>query len=190
MITDLTPQVDYKELFQQSIAKFPNSKKWLNGCFCAIKTASNTGVGNIGEDFILEYSKALGFDAKISENRTSWDIEINGIKYELKTATEDVHGKFQFNHFRTHRAYDAAICLGVSPNELYVNVISKSELMEKPLVSMEKGANASYKWTRHPKELHKITSFNALIENFTSEFLEIKRLTEESRIKRDKIDLE
>ena len=134
MITDLTPQVDYKGLFQQSIAKFPNSKKWLNGCFCAIKTA-------------------------------------------------------QFNHFRTHRAYDAAICLGVSPNELYIDVISKAELMEKPLVSMEKGANASYKWTRHPKELHKITSFKALIENFTSEFLEIKKLAEVSRLKRDKIDL-
>lgn len=187
MIADLTPQVDYKRLFQEAITKFPNSEKWASGCFCAIKTASNTGVGNIGEDFILEYSKALGFSAKISENRTSWDIEINGIKYELKTATEDVHEKFQFNHFRTHRHYDAAICLGVSPDELYVDIISKSELMEKPLVSMEKGANASYKWTRAKNELHKITLFKALIESFTSEFLEIKKLTEESRIKRDKM---
>lgn len=81
------------------------------------------------------------------------------------------------------------MCLGVSPGELYVDVISKSELMEKPLVSMEKGANASYKWTRSSKELHKITSFKVLIENFTLEFLEIKKLAEKSRIKRHNIDL-
>lgn len=189
MITDLTPQVDYKKLFQQSIAKFPNNEKWLNGCFAGIKTATNTGVGNIGEDFILEYSKALGFDAKISENRTSWDIEINGIKYELKTATEDVHGKFQFNHFRTHRAYDAAICLGVSPDELYFGVITKKYLEKKHLVSMEKGANASFKWTRSPNELHKITSFKSVIEKFTTNFFKIEEIERESEEEIDNIDL-
>lgn len=51
------------------------------------------------------------------------------------------------------------------------------------------GANASYKWTRSSKELHKITSFKVLIENFTLEFLEIKKLAEKSRIKRHNIDL-
>lgn len=187
---DLTPQVDYKKLFQQSIAKFPIADKWLKGCFCGIKTATNTGVGNIGEDFIVEYSKALGFDAKISENRTSWDIEINGIKYELKTATEDVHGKFQFNHFRTHRDYDAVICLGVSPDELYIDAVTKKYLLEKHLVSMEKNANASYKWTRSPQELRKITSFKALIEQFTANFFEIEKIEKENRQKIDNIDLE
>ena len=187
---DSVHSIDCKELFKKSIEKFPNSNKWSSGCFCRIKTISNTNVGNVGEDFILEYSKLLGLNAVLSENRTSWDIKINNIKYELKTATEDVHGKFQFNHFRTHRLYDAAICLGVSPNELYVDVISKSELMEKPLVSMERGANASYKWTRTKEELHKITSFKDLIDNFTAEFAEIKKLSEESRRKRSNIDKE
>ncbi len=171
-------KIDYKKLFLDSIKKFPNAEKWVGAEFAGIKTASNTSVGNIGEDFVLNYSKSLGFDAVISDTRTSWDIKINGICYELKTATEDVHEKFQFNHFRTHRKYDAAICLGVSPNDLFFCVLTKSELLQKPLVSMEKGANASYKWTLPRSELWPIKKFKQMMEEFTNEFNENKERQE------------
>lgn len=184
---DLPLHIDYKALFLESIKKFPNNPKWLNGCFSGIKVLSNTGVGNAGEDFIIIYAKKLGFDAKNSTNRTSWDVEINHIKYELKTATEDVHGKFQFNHFRTHRQYEAAICLGVSPNDLYFDVLTKKELLEKPLVSMEKGANASFKWTRSKNELYHISKFKELISEFTREFIEDKQREEENKARRKKL---
>ena len=187
MTTDSDRQVNYKQLFKDSIQKFPNSAKWACGEFCGIKTVSNTNVGNVGEDFILKYAKQLGFDVKKPENRTSWDIKINGINYELKTATEDVHCKFQFNHFRTHRAYDAVICLGVSPNELYFTVLTKMELLDKNLVSMEKGANASYKWTAAKKDLIPISIFKEMIEEFTKEFEEGKARQIENQQRRNKI---
>ena len=166
---------------------FPNNSKWSEGCFCGIKTVSNTSVGNVGEYFIRKYAEYLGFDVEQPENRTSWDIQINGIKYELKTATEDVHGKFQFNHFRTHRQYDAVICLGVSPNELYFDVLTKIELLQQPLVSMEKGANASYKWTRPIKDLHSIDDFKEMLEEFTEDFKEDMRRQQEHQERRRKI---
>lgn len=184
---DLNQQIDYRKLFEEAIQMFPNSSKWSDGAFCGIKTVSNTSVGNVGEYFITKYAELLGFDVVRSENRTSWDVQINGIKYELKTATEDVHRKFQFNHFRTHRQYDAVICLGVSPNHLYFDVLTKTELLQQPLVSMEKGANASYKWTRCIGDLHSIEDFKEMIEEFTIEFQEEKQRQQAYKEKREKI---
>lgn len=185
MITDLNQQI--KQLFINSLEKYPNSSKWFSGDFIGIKTVSNTNVGNVGEDFILNYCKLLGLSAEKSPNRTSWDIKINGITYELKTATEDVHGKFQFNHFRTHRQYEAAICLGVSPNEIKFDVLTKAELLKKPLVSMEKNANASFKWTRAKKDLIDITKFKEMIEEFTEEYEESARREQENLVRRRRI---
>lgn len=166
--------MDYKQLFIDTIEKYPNDSKWIHGCFGSIKILSNTAVGNIGQDFICNYATHLGFNVKKPDVKTSWDIEIEGIKYELKTATEDVHGKFQFNHFRTHRSYDAAMCLGVSPDELYFYVISKDNLLRQHLVSMERGANASYKWTRSKNDLWTISSFEEILKEFSKELQEQK----------------
>lgn len=188
MVLENNPN-NYKAMFIESIKKFPNSKKWTDGIFGAIKTVSNTSVGNVGEDFIKKYAKSLGFKVIPSDTRTSWDIQIEGINYELKTATEDIHTKFQFNHFRTHRKYDAVICLGVSPNNLYFCVLTKKELLEQKLVSMEKGANASYKWTQPKENLLPIEKFKEMIDEFTTEFNEEKFRAKENRIKREQIKL-
>lgn len=59
-------------------------------------------------------------DAKGKRSKNApWDIRVQGIKFELKTATEDVSGSFQFNHIRYHRAYDALLCVGVAPADGY-----------------------------------------------------------------------
>ncbi|MCK5103103.1 MAG: hypothetical protein KAR17_09815 [Cyclobacteriaceae bacterium] len=105
--------------------------------------------------------------------QSPWDIEISGIKFELKTATEDTSKKFQFNHIRYHRPYDAVLCLGVSPENLHFGVWTKGDLATnkaRTLVTMEKGANASYKLTKDPKQLHKIDDFKPVIEKFLNDF--------------------
>lgn len=38
----------------------------------------------------------------MKSKQSPWDIEIGGIQFELKTATEDTKGMFQFNHIRYH----------------------------------------------------------------------------------------
>lgn len=87
-----------------------------------------------------------------------------------------MNGSFQFNHIRYHRPYDAVLCLGVSPNELFFNIWSEQEVLTGlagNLVSMEKGANASYKLTKRSNGLHSIADFakrfNEFIENFQEE---------------------
>ena len=105
--------------------------------------------------------------------QSPWDIEINGVKFELKTATEDVNGSFQFNHLRYHRPYDAVLCLGVTPNELYFGLWSKADVATGKagsLVSMEKGANASYKLTKKPSDLSVIDDFEQKTKDFIDSF--------------------
>ncbi|HRN50138.1 MAG TPA: hypothetical protein PLC52_05000 [Anaerolineales bacterium] len=94
------------------------------------------------------------------------------MKFELKTATEDVSGSFQFNHIRYHRPYDAVLCLGVTPNNLYFGVWSKAEITTGKagrLVSMEKGGNASHKLTKKLSSLLPISKFEQIINDFSVE---------------------
>lgn len=173
-------KVNYKKLFTKALRNNHDDSKWGSGVFIGIKTISNTKVGSMGQDFIESLCGALSikciFPLKKNQTRATqspWDIEINNVKFELKTATEDVGGSFQFNHLRYHRPYDAVLCLGVTPNELYFGVWSKADVATGKagtLVTMEKGANASYKLTKKPKDLMLITQFGRTINQFTKKF--------------------
>jgi hypothetical protein len=174
------PNVNYKNLFLNALRKNVDDPKWNKGDFVGIKTVSNTKVGSIGQDFTEGLCNVLSvrcsFPLRKNKTRATqspWDIEIGGVKFELKTATEDTNGNFQFNHVRYHRPYDAVLCLGVTPNELYFGLWSKADVATGKagnLVSMEKGANASCKLTKNPSQLIPIVQFGQKIKNFTKSF--------------------
>ena len=168
--------IDYKKLFEEALLGNYNHSKWDKGAFIGIKTISNTKVGSVGQDFIESLCNILNFDIEFPMNKNNerasqspWDIKINGIKFELKTATEDTNGNYQFNHLRYHREYEAVLCLGVSPNHLYFYIASKADVSTGKagkLVSMEKGANASYKLTKRPSLMFKIEDFEIKMKEF------------------------
>ncbi|MCT7611350.1 hypothetical protein N5U14_10925 [Aliarcobacter butzleri] len=167
---------DYKKIFKDVLIQNNNHSKWNSGDYKDIKLLANTKVGDVGEGFIVKVCEELGIpyefplNKKGEHSRTSpWDIKINGITFELKTATEDIHESFQFNHIRYHRKYEAVLCLGVSPNSLQFNLWSKADITTGKagnLVSMEKGANASYKLTKKKNALFDITEFEIRIKEF------------------------
>lgn len=150
---------DAKKIFCDVLSAYNNASKWDGALFGKIKTISNTKVGDVGQNFIEQLCVELNFNYSFPLNedgdrlvQNPWDIEICGIKFELKTATEDTNNNFQFNHIRYHRKYEGLLCLGVSPNELYFGAWSKAQVTTGGagnLVSMEKGANASYKLTKN-----------------------------------------
>ena len=173
------PDSIYSELFLHILEKYHNHSKWDNAEFKKIKTLSNTGVGSVGQDFIHELCNKLNINSKLSKKSTdvrdknAYDIEIENIDFEIKTATEDTNFNFQFNHIRYHRKYEAIICLGVSPDDLYFNIWSKSDILTGKagnLVSMEKGANASYKLTKSKKSLFNINEFENILLSFINNF--------------------
>lgn len=174
------PIPDYKLMFIEALKKNVDNPKWKEGDFIGIKTVSNTKVGSVGQDFIESLCNTFlipcSFPLRKDNTRVTqspWDIEIYGIKFELKTATEDTSGSFQFNHIRYHRPYDAVLCLGITPNELYFGLWSKADVTTGKagkLVTMEKGANASYKLTKKPSGLFPISDFEQKIKNFAEQF--------------------
>lgn len=168
--------IDYKKLFVEALKDNNNHSKWDEGAFIGIKIISNTKVGSVGQDFIESLCDKLGFKTKFPINKkktrasqSPWDIEIDGVKFELKTATEDISGSYQFNHIRYHREYDAVLCLGVSPDDLYFFIASKADIATGKagkLVTMEKGANASYKLTKKPNAMYPINMFGEVVFEF------------------------
>lgn len=163
------PTPDYEALMDAAIAAASNDKKWIGAKYEGIKIVSNTAVGRVGQTFVENLCIALNLPFTVPVdangrrlNQSPWDIKILDKEFELKTATEDVSRCFQFNHIRYHRPYEAAIFIGIAPNQILFDCHSKADLVTGKagrLVSMEKGANASYKFTRHPLVLHPITEF-------------------------------
>lgn len=164
---------DYEALMDAAIAAAANDKKWLDSKYEGIKIVSNTAVGRVGQTFVESLCSALGLPFSLPMgatgkllNQSPWDIAILGKEFELKTATEDVNRCFQFNHIRYHRPYDAAIFVGVAPNQILFDCWSKADLVTGKagrLVSMEAGANASYKFTRRGAQLYPITDFETKV---------------------------
>lgn len=172
------PTPDYEGLMDAAIAAAANDAKWIDSKFEGIKVVSNTAVGKVGQTFVESLCTALGLHFTLPTsasgsllNQSPWDIAILGKQFELKTATEDVKRCFQFNHIRYHRPYDAAIFIGVAPDQILFDCHSKADLVTGKagsLCSMEKGANASFKYTRRPGQLHPITEFETRIRSLVA----------------------
>lgn len=167
------PTLDYEALMDAAIAAASNDKKWIGAKYEGIKIVSNTAVGRVGQTFVETLCAALGLPFALPTgptgkllNQSPWDISIFGKQFELKTATEDTSRCFQFNHIRYHRPYEGAIFIGVAPDRILFDCWSKADLVTGKagrLVSMEAGANASYKFTRRPAQLYPIHEFDVRI---------------------------
>ena len=172
--------IDETAIMLQVLAESSDHDKWDGAPFERIKRVSNTKVGDIGQEFLERVCLELGFECVFPINakgkrakQSPWDVQINGVKFELKTATEDVSGSYQFNHIRYHRDYEGLICIGVSPDRIYFNIWSKAEVTTNKagtLVTMEKGANASYKLTKKPISLTPISEFAESLVAFVDNF--------------------
>ena len=167
--------VDARAILTDVLGQHANAVKWVGAPFEGIKRVSNSKVGDVGQDLVERLCEAHDFECSFPEaegkrkRQSPWDIEIEGTTFELKTATEDVSGSFQFNHIRYHREYDALLCIGIGPRDIWMGAWSKADVTTGKagnLVSMEKGANASYKLTKKPDQLFSISEFKRHIVEF------------------------
>ncbi len=164
---------DARDILAEVLAGYSDHNKWIKAPFERIKRISNSKVGDVGQEFVERLCKCKGFQVEFPETvfgkrarQSPWDIEIEGMTFELKTATEDISGCFQFNHIRYHREYDALLCIGISPSDIYFGIWSKAQVTTGKagnLATMEMGANASYKLTKRPNSLFPMTEFEQRI---------------------------
>lgn len=155
------------------LLKIANEKtkmgKWDDQPLQLIKVMANSTKGDLGELFIAEYSKALGFNVTTKSSRLGdYDVKINGMTFEVKMATEDISGNFQFNHIRYDYEYDWILCLGIAPASILFDVWSKADLVTGKagrMVSMGRGQNSSFKLTKSKKSLCPIGEFELRIQS-------------------------
>ena len=165
---------DAIELMKDVITTYANNPKWIDAPLGDIKILSNTHIGNVGQDFIQQWCDVEDLNWELPESpQNPWDIWIKSVSFEVKTATEDVNGKFQFNHIRHHRDYQALLVLGIAPNEILFNAWRKGDVVEGRagrLVTMDKGSSATFKLTKKPSELFPITKFTDRINDIDESF--------------------
>ncbi|MYG93759.1 MAG: hypothetical protein F4138_02010 [Acidimicrobiia bacterium] len=167
--------LDPHDILRDVLAEHSDHDKWVGTPFERIKRVSNSTVGDVGQAFVERLCEELGFDIEVPRSpdgkrlrQSPWDISIEDVTFELKTATEDIGGSFQFNHLRYHREYDAVLCIGIAPADIYMGSWTKADVATGAagkLISMEKGANASYKLIKRPDQLHPISEFAARVLN-------------------------
>ena len=145
------------QIIEKKFSEYSKDNKWHHKKFQNIISLPYTQRGKCVENFLNKVCEELNFETILPDgNQSPWDIKINKITFELKSATEDTSGKFQFNHIRYHRPYQALICIGVSPSEIFFGTWTKADVttgLAGKLVSMEAGANASFKLTKAKKDL-------------------------------------
>lgn len=165
------------DLLHSVLAQYSNAQKWDNAAFGKIKLLSNTNIGDIGQDFVealcgeldLKHSFPTAADGHRLKQHP-WDIEILNVTFEVKTATEDVSGAFQFNHVRYHREYQALLCVGIAPNDILFGVWSKADVVTGEagrLVTMDKGSSATHKLTKKKSDLYPISEFESHMRHLT-----------------------
>lgn len=162
--------VDALDILDRVLSEHSNHTKWNDTRFGEIKILANTLVGSVGQKFTemlcgeldISYQAPLNAEGQ-KKTQNPWDLKISDIEFEIKTATEDTSGNFQFNHIRYHREYQALLCIGISPDNVFFDMWSKAEVTvgdAGKLVSMEKDGNASHKLTKRKAELRHISEFN------------------------------
>lgn len=171
------PDVAHATILKRILETYGNDPKWRRSDFERVKVISNTKVGDVGQDFVAALCRVCCLPFELPTNETgrarrqsAWDIMINGTTFEVKTATEDVRGAFQFNHIRLHRSYDAVFCLGISPNDIYFDAWPKATVVTNGaghLVTMDKGSSATWKLTKRIDELKPIREFEGHIKSLT-----------------------
>ena len=94
------------------------------------------------------------------------DLVIGARRFEVKTASEDTGGKFQFNHVRYDRQYDYLLCLGVRPDALMFALWSKGDVAESKagtMVRMAEGQGVTFKLTKGQADMRPIEDLPAAI---------------------------
>ncbi|MGI9297285.1 MAG: hypothetical protein ACR2QC_05220 [Gammaproteobacteria bacterium] len=142
--------------------------KWSRGAFASINRVEKGLRGEVGEDFAVAMLQMTGYgDAEKLTGRSSrrqkagaFDIRANGRRIEVKTASEDVHGKFQFNGIKYNgkTPYDVLLLVGVAPDDAFFRMLRKDEI-PKGLPMMAKNTPGTHKLTLSPNAMFSLENF-------------------------------
>lgn len=151
---------------------------WTDSRFGFIKGLSSTAIGSIGESYVHRLCGETGLWCAFPEGRDgkrgreAWDIRIEGRTFEIKTATQDVRGRFQFNNIRVDRQYDALLVIAIAPDDVRLQAWTSDHVYrgrDAPLVPMSRDAIESRKLTKGWAGLLPIDRFGEVVRGVLRE---------------------
>ncbi|MDE0604599.1 MAG: hypothetical protein OXI18_09365 [bacterium] len=149
-------------ILREVLADYQIVDRWADSPFERIRRIETASRGKVGQKLVARLCEHLELACEFGEVQSPWDVKIEGRTFEVKTATEGANGTFQFNHIRYHRRYEFLLCVGITPVEIVFDAWSKADVVTERaghLVTMERGANASYKLTKRTAQMSPIDGF-------------------------------
>lgn len=125
--------------------------------------------GSFGERLLHDiFSKERNISLRYKDgDQGEWDIEINGIKVEVKTSSLDVSQKFQNEHIKNSAECDYICFIGLAPDNLYMRLEKFSEIDFSRLHNRaQRGTGAGYKWDFKIKDMIEISTREQVIKLF------------------------
>lgn len=127
--------------------------------------------GSFGERLIRDiFSKERNIKLEYFDgDQGDYDISINDVKIEIKTASLDVNGKFQNENIKDTVDCDFICFIGVAPDDIYMRLEKIIEINFEKLHNRKlQGTGAGYKWDFRPSDMQKITTKDEVVELFYS----------------------
>ncbi len=121
------------------IDRKPKAKfNWHNSLYEKIQFISLDDKGDVGEEITYDILKNRGCKVKHEKGVTGetkgWDLESNRVKIEVKLATITVGtGGFQHENLEAQRDFDAILFIDVAPNEIFLTVVKKKDILWRKL---------------------------------------------------------
>ena len=147
------------KLMVEIIRKHSLASKWAGSPLEGFRHVANTNRGEIGEEFVLSYLRQHDIPVSNGSRLTRTDLKIAGKRFEVKAASEDINGGFQFNHIRYDRDYEYLLCLGIRPASIVFNSWSKGAVAEGKagrMVRMAEGQSVTFKLTKRLDDMLEI----------------------------------
>ena len=125
--------------------------------------------GSFGERLLRDiFSKERNISLTYQDgDQGDWDIKINEIKIEVKTASLDVNGKFQNENIKDTKNCDYICFIGVAPDSMFIKLVKIDEIDFTSLHDRaSKGTGAGYKWDFKPNSMTEVTTREEVVELF------------------------
>lgn len=134
--------------------------------------------GSFGERFFSKalieiYFRRLNIEYKDGD-QGDWDLKFNGFKFEIKTASIDVNEKFQNEGVNIDGDYYGILFLGVTPNQLYIKFVLKSDIPFNQLHNRgDRGTGRGYKWDFKVGDMILVSDLQEIKNEFEKHFLSV-----------------
>lgn len=128
----------YSKILMNIVNDKKKPNKWNGSSHGGYYSLSNTEKGDSVECLIGTVLTENGIDILPKNSRIGDDTTIMGYKGKMlptpiviedKSASEDKHSNFQFNHVRKDKEYNYLLLVGITPENILFNIFPKTDVL-------------------------------------------------------------